>query len=101
MCTPFPASWNYYQFIKCTEQLKTGEVILVHDFAQNYLCLLEDESTSKHWDHPQVMIHPSVAYYHCACGKVTAQEIVHISSDKRHDCLAVWAFQDTNVYTSL
>ena len=28
----FHASWNYYQFVKGKEQLKTGEVLLVHDF---------------------------------------------------------------------
>ena len=78
----FHASWNYYQLVKCKEQLKTDEMLLVHDFAQNYLCLLQYEPTSKHWEYPQEIIHPSVAYYSCACGKVTTHETMHISSVK-------------------
>ena len=37
----FMASWNYSQFKLAKKNLLPGQVLLVHDFAQNYLCLMQ------------------------------------------------------------
>ena len=34
----FMASWNYCQYKQAKKNIEIGDVILVHDFAQNYLC---------------------------------------------------------------
>ena len=39
----FMASWNFGQFKIAKNNLISGEVLIVHDFAQNYLCLLQNE----------------------------------------------------------
>ena len=59
----FMASWNYCQFKQAKRNIIPGELMLVHDFAQNYLCLLQNEPQGMHWDHKQVTLHPTVAYY--------------------------------------
>ena len=61
----FMASWNYCQFQEAKKNLLCGEVIVVHDFAQNYLSLLQNEPQGMHWEHKQVTLHPSVAIYKC------------------------------------
>ena len=34
----FMASWNYVQYKEARKNITVGDVIFVHDFAQNYLC---------------------------------------------------------------
>ena len=50
----FMASWNYGQFKIAKDNLISGEVLLVDDFVQNYLYLLQNEPQGLHWDHKQV-----------------------------------------------
>ena len=88
----FFAAWNYSQFKKCKTSLIPGEVLMVHDFAQNYLCLHQDEPQALHWVHEQVTLHPTVVYYKCHCGGLITDEIVHISSDLKHDAHLVKVF---------
>lgn len=88
----FFAAWNYSQFKKCKTSLISGEVLIVHDFAQNYLCLHQDEPQALHWVHEQVTLHPTVVYYKCHCGGLVTDEIVHISADLKHDAHLVKVF---------
>ena len=90
----FMASWNYGQFKIAKNNLISGEVLLVHDFAQNYLCLLQNEPQGLHWDHKQVTLHPDVAYYRCTnnCDKLVTHEVVSVSEDLKHDAHLVHHF---------
>ena len=56
----FYATWNYIQYKKCKGNLEPGEVLIVHDFAQNYLCQHQHEPQGLHWILPQVTLHPTV-----------------------------------------
>ena len=91
----FFASCNYVQYKNCKNVIKTGEVVMVQDFAQNYLCELQNEPQAIHWLHKQATIHPTVDYYRCPtnnCSLVT-HEIVHVSNDIKHDAHLVGKFQ--------
>ena len=91
----FMASWNYCQFRQAKRNLVPGELLLVHDFAQNYLCLLQNEPQGMHWDHKQVTLHPTVAYYTFpsdVCSKIVTHEVVHVSDDLKHDAHLVKKF---------
>ena len=89
----FMASWNYCQYKQAKKNIEIGDVILVHDFAQNYLCKHQKEVQGLHWRHEQVTIMPTVAHYKCAkCHQITTNEIVHISEDLKHDAHLVKAF---------
>ena len=84
----FMATWNYCQFKRARTNIKPGELLLVNDFAQNYLCLLQNEPQGMHWEHKQVTLHPTVAYYTCPnehCSSTVTHELVHMSEDLKHD----------------
>ena len=35
----FFASWNFHQYLVCRNNIEKGQVIVVHDYVQNYLCV--------------------------------------------------------------
>ena len=39
----FMASWNYCQYKLARRNITEGDVIMVHDFAKNYLCIHQNE----------------------------------------------------------
>ena len=95
----FMASWNYGQFKIAKNNLISGEVLLVHNFAQNYLCLIQNEPQGLHWDHKQVTLHPSVAYYRCTnnCDKLVTHEVVSVSKDLKHDAHVGASLPQSNI----
>ena len=96
----FFASWNFHQYLVCKSNIEKGQIIVVHDFAQNYLCLHQHEVQGLHWSHAQVTLHPSCISYRCPvsdCNQVVLHEIVHISNDTKHDAHLVKRFQMANV----
>ena len=89
----FMASWNYCQYKQARKNILIGDVILVHDFAQNYLCKHQKEVQGLHWRHKQVTVMPTVAHYRCVkCQQLTTHEIVHVSEDLKHDAHLVKVF---------
>ena len=76
----FYATWNYIQYKKCKGHLESGEVVMVHDFMQNYLCQHQHEPQGLYWILPQVILHPTVVHYRYLvdnCHLVT-HEVVHV-----------------------
>ena len=65
------ACWNYCQD-KRAKNLKQGEVVVVQDFTQNYLCKHLNEPQTPHLVHQQVTLYPSVVHHVCTkpqCGQ--------------------------------
>ena len=85
----FNAFWQDRQYGHAVSNIKEGCIVQVLDFAQNYLCVLQDEAQSMHWVHQQVTLHPVVTFYKCNCGKTTRDDIVIVSPDLKHDRFAV------------
>ena len=54
----FMATWNYCQYKKVKQNFVEGDVLMVDDFAQNYLCENQNEPQGLHWLYQQVTIHP-------------------------------------------
>ena len=91
----FFASWNYVQFKKCRNNLQIGDVLIVNDFAQNYLCLHQNEPQGMHWEHKQVTLHPTVVYFRCKdCYTISTHEVVHTSNDLKHDAHIIKKFNE-------
>ena len=91
----FLASWNYVQFKKCKNNLQVGDILIVNDFAQNYLCLHQNEPQGMHWEHKQVTLHPTVVYFRCKdCNNISTHEIGHVSNDLKHDTHLVKKFNE-------
>ena len=96
----FMATWNYCQYKKAKHNLAEGEILIVDDFAQNYLCGHQNEPQGLHWLHQQVTLHPSVAMYNCkqeGCNKLVMHEVVHISDDMKHDAHIVKNFRTRTI----
>ena len=96
----FNAKWQVNDFKMLKSNLRPGELLMVHDFAQNYLCISQDEAQGGHFLHEQVTIHPSICFRACStpkCNKIVCEEIIHISSDGLHDNFAVTHFRNSCV----
>ena len=92
----FMACWNYCQYKRARINLKQGAVIVVQDFAQNYLCKHHDKPQAIHWVHQQVTLYPSVEHHVCTklqCQQLVTHKVVHVSNDLKHDAILVQKFQ--------
>ena len=84
----FLASWNYHHYLQCRKNIEIGELLSVLDYAQNYLCVHQNEVQALHWSHAQVTIHPFALSYRCpidGCDEIVLHEVVAISDDLKHD----------------
>ena len=72
--------------------LKTGEVLVVADFSENYSFVLQDASQGFHWNNSQATLHPFVAYY-MESNELRELSFVIISDCLHHDTIAVYTFQ--------
>ena len=96
----FFTAWNFHQYLVCKNNLEKGYILVVHDYAQNYLCIHQNEIQAMHWCHEQVTLHPSCISYRCpieGCNCIVLHEIVHISDDLKHDAHLVKRFQSANL----
>ena len=94
----FMASWNYVQYKQAKKNILVGDLIFVHDFAQNYLCLHQNECQGLHWRHKQVMMMPTVAHYKCSkCEQLVTHEIVHVTDDLKHGAHIVKMFTEKSI----
>ena len=59
----FFASWNCVHYKQSKSNICAGEVVMVQDFAQNYLCNLQNEPQAIHWLHKQATLHPTAVHY--------------------------------------
>ena len=96
----FFAAWNFHQYLVCKNNLEKGLILVVHDYAQNYLCIHQNEIQAMHWSHAQVTMHPSCISYRCpieGCSHMVLHEIVHISADMTHNAHLAQRFQSANL----
>ena len=76
---------------KVKENLKSNEVIVLGDFAENHTFLVQDEIQGYHWNNQQCTLHPVVLYYRKDVeSDVTSRSICFISNDLKHDVNLVY-----------
>ena len=93
----FMKIWQLKQFNISLQNLRKGQVLLVHDFSQNLLLYAQDEVTAAHWDHEQVTLHPTVVYYVGPCGKMIKEEVIHMTNNRKHIEKTVAVFQNKTI----
>ena len=94
----FNASWQSQQFSNISGNVPNGWVVMVQDFAENFVCTAQDEIQSAHWNHSTATIHPNVCYYKCPkCHSIMEESLIFITPDKKHDYHAVHEFMTTSV----
>ena len=92
--------WQLYMFLLCKVNLQDNQIIIVRDFARNFLLDCQNEPQSLHWDHDQVTLMPSIAYYNCPekeCDGIVTEEVIHITPDLKHDPPPVQYFTATTL----
>ena len=61
----FMASCNYVQYKQARKNILIGDVIIIHDFVQNYLCKHQKKSRLFTGDINQDTVMPTVVHYRC------------------------------------
>ena len=90
----FIAKQQNKAFSEIKENLKTGEVLVVGDFSENFQFIVQDCSQSWHWNHGSVTLHPFCCYYKDENNKLQEVSYVPISACLEHDTAAVYLFQE-------
>ena len=75
----------------CKENLKTGDIVVLMDFAENYSFVVQDAVQGFHWENSQASLHPFVVYYH-QDNNIQCLSACVISDSLRHDTIAVHVF---------
>ena len=89
--------WQTYQSMLNKANLQPNQIILVQDFARNFVLDFQDEPKDLHWDHNQVTVHPTIIHRCCptvGCDELVTEEIIHITPDLKHDPLAIKNFEE-------
>ncbi len=68
--------------------LKPGELVILMDFAENYLFIVQDAVQGFHWDNSQATLHPFVVYYR-GTDNIQNMSFCAISDYLRHDTILV------------
>ena len=85
-----------FQFMLCQSNLQDNQILLIQDFAQNFVIDFQDEPKTLHWSHDQVTVHPTICCFSCpkvGCHHLVTVEIIHVSTDLLHDPHAVAFFK--------
>lgn len=81
---------RFYQERKMS--LKSGEVLIVLDFSENYKYVVQDASQGFHFNNSQCTVFPVVCYYNEG-SKLTHKSFIFLSNSTLHDTAAVYTAQ--------
>ena len=92
----FRANWQNQQFKALVDNLPLGHACAVHDYSENYACVLQHQLQSLYFSQTQVSIHITVLHRHAMIeidGEQSTQEnpvvitehLFTISPDTKHD----------------
>ena len=93
----FRANWNRNIFQYSRNNLQSGHVVQIFDFAQNFTNIYQDQVQSAYWQSTQTTIHALINYYKCqnqGCSEVTTLILAQISEDPLHDSFVARAGHD-------
>ena len=94
----FIANWQSQQFNMLKNELPSGWVMMIMDFAKNRAVHYQDEIKSAFFGKGQITMHPTVIYYRDTTTKELKREShVFISDDTVHDFHAVNYFFDKSI----
>lgn len=78
-------------FKKCKQSLSSDEVVVIVDFAENYVCRQFAEAQSAYYARNSVTIHPMVMVFPQSSA-VKRDSVVVVGEDTKHDAASVKAF---------
>ena len=92
----FRARWQNQQFQALIDNLPIGHVCAVHDYSENYSCVMQNQLQSLYFSQTQVSIHVTVLHRHALLDKdgeestetkpvIITEHLFVISKDCKHD----------------
>ena len=82
----FVHKWPTKQYRDLHSNIPQGWAITTMDFADNYLCVQQDQPQSAYFGCTQVKLHPTVSCYSCIqCGVKMTHNVVYLSDSLTHD----------------
>lgn len=82
-----------HQFLRQTkEELQEGEFVVISDFSENYLFVVQDAIQAYHWSNKQCTLHPFSIYYK-AEGVLNTISLVAVAESLDHNIVSVYLFQ--------
>ena len=81
-----------HQFMLCQSNLQKSQIMIIQNFARNFVIDFQDEPKTLPWSHDQVTVHPTVCMFPCrqiGCSKLVTVQVIHVSTDLKHDPHAV------------
>lgn len=69
---------------RMVDQLDDNTILKIHDFSENYTCLLPEEIQSLHWTQETATVYPVVVLRRVN-GDIREDHITFVSNDKKHD----------------
>ena len=69
---------------KLVPNLNEHNILKIHDFSENYVCLLPEEIQSLHWTQEQATVYPIVVLQKVG-EDVREDHLIFISDDRKHD----------------
>ena len=80
------------------DNLKSNEIIILLDFAENYSFVVQDAAQGYYWDNSQCTLHPFAVYYLQTDSmekQLKCSSLCVISDALKHDTVAVYTFIST------
>ena len=82
----FTHRWQGRQYKNLNDDLPQGWAVTTMDFAENYLCVQQDQPQSSYFGYSQVTVHPTVSSYSCPnCDEKVTDHVVYMTDVLTHD----------------
>ena len=88
------APWQRKQYQALQENAPPHWVVATMDFAENSLCVYQDEVQSARWGYRQITIHPVVLHYRCHCLQNVTEYTIFLTDNLQKDGNMVKAITD-------
>ena len=82
----FTHRWQGRQYKMLNDDLPEGWALTTMDFAENYLCVQQDQPQSSYFGYSQVTVHPTVSSYGCPnCDEKVTDNVIYLTDALTHD----------------
>ena len=82
----FTHRWQGRQYKNLNDDLPQGWAVTTMDFAENYLCVQQDQPQSSYFGYSQVTVKPTVSNYSWPnCDEKVTDNVVYLTDAPNHD----------------
>ena len=75
------------------EELRDDTILILMDFSENFIFVVQDEAQGYHWTNSSCSLHPVVLYFKDTEGSLSSLSLCFLSDDMHHDVAFVYHVQ--------